>query len=132
MKVGVADGVGDALGDGVAIGTGETLGDGIGVGIGVGMTTGFLTPVDFFLIQTNFPDLALHSNSPLLLFAVTPTFLQGAPLFTAAYDVGVIRTGTRRVSIAIIETKTLGRFPLQTIARIGALDMFPSCPTVYP
>jgi len=84
MKVGVADGVGDALGDGVATGTGETLGDGRGVGIGVGMTTGFLTPVDFFLTQTNFPDLALHSNSPPLLFAVTPTFLQGAPLFTAA------------------------------------------------
>jgi hypothetical protein len=90
VKVGVAEGVGDALADGLAMGDGEALGDGIGVGVtvgtGVGIATGFRTPLDFFLTQTNFPDLLLHSNSVVLLFTVSPTFLQSPPLFTAACD----------------------------------------------
>ena len=136
VKVGVAEGVGDALADGLAMGDGEALGDGIGIGVtvgtGVGIATGFRTPLDFFLTQTNFPDLLLHSNSVVLLFAVSPTFLQSAPLFTAACD-GVTATKEKRQPRITIHERALLTRPLRrSIALPCALDMFPSCPTVYP
>ena len=128
MKVGVAEGVGDALADGLAMGDGEALGDGTGVGI----ATGFRTPLDFFLTQTNFPDLLLHSNSVVLLFAVSPTFLQSAPLFTAACDGVTANKEKRQPRITIHERAVLTRPLRRNIDLPFALDMFPSCPTVYP
>ena len=128
MKVGVSEGVGDALADGLAMGDGEALGDGTGVGI----ATGFRTPLDFFLTQTNFPDLLLHSNSVVLLFAVSPTFLQSAPLFTAACDGVTANKEKRQPRITIHERAVLTRPLRRNIDLPCALDMFPSCPTVYP
>ena len=128
MKVGVAEGVGDALADGLAMGDGEALGDGTGVGI----ATGFRTSLDFFLTQTNFPDLLLHSNSVVLLFAVSPTFLQSAPLFTAACDGVTANKEKRQPRITIHERAVLTRPLRRNIDLPCALDMFPSCPTVYP
>jgi hypothetical protein len=128
VKVGVAEGVGDALADGLAMGDGEALGDGTGVGI----ATGFRTPLDFFLTQTNFPDLLLHSNSVVLLFAVSPTFLQSAPLFTAACDGVTANKEKRQPRITIHERAVLTRPLRRNIDLPCALDMFPSCPTVYP
>ena len=128
VKVGVAEGVGDALADGLAMGDGEALGDGTGVGI----ATGFRTPLDFFLTQTNFPDLLLHSNSVVLLFAVSPTFLQSAPLFTAACDGVTANKEKRQPRITIHERAVLTRPLRRNIDLPFALDMFPSCPTVYP
>ena len=126
--MGVAEGVGDALADGLAMGDGEALGDGTGVGI----ATGFRTPLDFFLTQTNFPDLLLHSNSVVLLFAVSPTFLQSAPLFTAACDGVTANKEKRQPRITIHERAVLTRPLRRNIDLPCALDMFPSCPTVYP
>ena len=128
MKVGVAEGVGDALADGLEMGDGEALGDGTGVEI----ATGFRTPLDFFLTQTNFPDLLLHSNSVVLLFAVSPTFLQSAPLFTAACDGVTANKEKRQPRITIHERAVLTRPLRRNIDLPCALDMFPSCPTVYP
>jgi hypothetical protein len=138
-KVGVADGVGEAVGEtivvevgvGLAVGEGEALGDAVGVGI----TIGIGEPLDFFLTQTNFPDLARHSKSVPLFFAVRPTFLQVAPLFTAACE-GATTTKERKSPRTTIQEReerdAFASLLRRTITLPRALDMLPSCPTVYP
>lgn len=143
--MGVADGVGEAVGEtfvvevgvGLAVGEGEALGD----AVGVGTTIGIGEPLDFFLTQTNFPDLARHSKSVPLFFAVRPTFLQVAPLFTAACE-GATTTKERKSPRTTIQEReereereekdAFASLLRRTITLPRALDMLPSCPTVYP
>ena len=138
-KVGVAAGVGEAVGEtivvevgvGLAVGEGEALGD----AVGVGTTIGIGEPLDFFLTQSNFPDLARHSKSAPLFLAVRPTFLQVEPLFTAACEGAATTKESKSPRIPIQEREEKDAFASllrRTITLPRALDMLPSCPTVYP
>jgi len=126
--VGDADGV--ACGMGVAVG--EAVGVGLGDAVGVGITTGTRTPLDFFLTQSNLPDFARHSNSVPLFFAVSPAFLHVAPLFTAACEGATTTIEKKSPRIVIHERDALAPLIERTITFPRALDMLPSCPTVYP
>jgi len=138
-KVGVADGVGEAVGETfvVEVGVGLAVGEGVALGdaVGVGITIGIDEPLDFFLTQTNFPDLARHSKSAPLFFAVRPTFLQVQPLFTAACE-GAATTKERESPRTTIQEReerdAFASLLRRTITLLRALDMLPSCPTVYP
>ncbi len=138
-KVGVVDGVGEAVGETfvVEVGVGLAVGEGVALGdaVGVGITIGIDEPLDFFLTQTNFPDLARHSNSAPLFLAVRPTFLQVAPLFTAACK-GATTTKDRKSPRTTIQEREVrdafASLLRRTITLPRALDMLPSCPTVYP
>ena len=133
-KVGDADGeaVGVGVADGKTVGVGLAVGAGEGLGDVVGTTTGTRTPLDFFLTQTNLPDFARHSNSAPLFFAVSPAFLHVAPLFTAACE-GAATINEKKSPRIVIQERD-ARAPLieRSITLTRALDMFPSCPTVYP
>lgn len=126
--VGVAVADGETVGVGLAVGAGEGLGDAVGVGI----TTGTRTPLDFFLTQTNLPDFARHSNSAPLFFAVRPALLHVAPLFTAACEGATTMIEKKSPRIVIHERDALAPLIERTITFPRALDMLPSCPTVYP
>jgi hypothetical protein len=126
VGVGVADG--ETSGVGLAVGVGEGLGDAVEVGI----TTGTRTPLDFFLTQTNLPDFARHSNSAPLFFAVSPAFLHVVPLFTAACEGAATINEKVSPRTVIHEREALAPLIERTITFRRALDMFPSCPTVYP
>lgn len=127
-KVGDADGVAEGMG----VAVGEAVGVGLGEAVEVGITTGTRTPLDFFLTQTNLPDFARHSNSAPLFFAVSPAFLHVAPLFTAACEGVAIINEKKSPRIVIHEREALAPLIEKAITFPRALDMFPSCPTVYP
>jgi len=133
-KVGDADGeaVGVGVADGETSGVGLAVDVGLGEAVGVGITTGTRTPLDFFLTQTNLPDFARHSNSAPLFFAVSPAFLHVAPLFTAACEGVAIINEKKSPRIVIHEREALAPLIEKAITFPRALDMFPSCPTVYP
>ncbi len=129
---GEAEGVGVADGETVGVGLAVGVGEGLGEVVGVGITAGTRTPLDFFLTQTNLPDFARHSNSAPLFFAVRPTFLHVAPFFTAACEGATIINEKKSPRIVIHEREALAPLIERTITLTRALDMFPSCPTVYP
>jgi len=133
-KAGDADGEAEGVGvaDGETVGVGLAVGVGEGLGDVVGITAGTRTPLDFFLTQTNLPDFARHSNSVPLLFAVSPAFLHVAPLFTAACEGAATTIEKKSPRIVIHEREALAPLIERTITFPRALDMFPSCPTVYP
>jgi hypothetical protein len=105
VRVEVALAVGVGIGSVEAFPEGEAIGEGSGVGeidgSGVGKTTGAFAPLFLTLTQTNFLDLLLHSRSTPPRFAVRPTFLQIAPLLTAAC------AGATEREVKIIPTSTI-------------------------
>jgi hypothetical protein len=81
--------------------TGFTVAVGLGVALGAVAAAGLAIAMPLF--QTNFfPDLT-HVNLVVAVEEVAPAFVQGAPAFTAACEIGVrprnenaIRTTTAR------------------------------------
>jgi hypothetical protein len=86
-------GVGDGSAVGVELGVGEATGVGVAVGVDFG------TEIDTPLFQTNFLPLFTHVNFLPFAVAVTPTFLQLSPAFTAA----IAFIGTRNSAKAMNE-----------------------------
>ena len=142
MKVGLGEAVGEADGEAVGdeVGEGDALGVELGVGIGVGATetrgvgrtAGVRPPLDFFLTQTNLPDLTRHSKSAPLLFAVRPAFLQLAPLFTAPCDGAAAIKEVENPAMTIQQRRVLALSLRRTFTVASTLVMLPSCPTVSP
>jgi hypothetical protein len=132
MKVGLGEAVGEADGEAVGdeVGDGDALGVELGVGIGVGITAGARPPLDFFLTQTNLPDLTRHSKSAPLLLAARPAFLQLAPLFTAPCDGATAIKEVENPAMTIQQRKVLALSLRRTFTVASTLDMLPSCPTV--
>jgi hypothetical protein len=134
MKVGLGEAVGEADGEAVGdeVGEGDALGVELGVGIGVGITAGARPSLDFFLTQTNLPDLTRHSKSAPLLFAVRPAFLQLAPLFTAPCDGAAAIKEVENPAMTIQQRRVLALSLRRTFTVASTLVMLPSCPTVSP
>ena len=134
MKVGLGEAVGEADGEAVGdeVGEGDALGVELGVGIGVGITAGVRPPLDFFLTQTNLPDLTRHSKSAPLLLAVRPAFLQLAPLFTAPCDGATAIKEVENPAMTIQQRRVLALSLRRTFTVASTLVMLPSCPTVSP
>ena len=134
MKVGLGEAVGEADGEAVGdeVGDGDALGVELGVGIGVGITAGARPSLDFFLTQTNLPDLTRHSKSAPLLLVVRPAFLQLAPLFTAPCDGAAAIKEVENPAMMIQQRKVLALSLRRTFALASTLVMLPSCPTVSP
>jgi len=134
MKVGLGEAVGEADGEvvGDEAGDGDALGVELGVGIGVGIAAGVRPPLDFFLTQTNLPDLTRHSKSAPLLLAVRPAFLQLAPLFTAPCDGAAAIKEVENPAMTIQQRKVLALSLRRTFTVASTLVMLPSCPTVSP
>ncbi len=130
MKVGLGEAVGEA--DGEAVGDEVGEGDALGVELGVGRTAGIRPSLDFFLTQTNLPDLTRHSKSAPLFFAVRPAFLQLAPLFTAPCDGATAIKEVENPAMTIQQRKILALSLRRTFTVASTLVMLPSCPTVSP
>ena len=69
---------------GAGVGVGVGVGVAVGVGVGVGVTVGVGLIIATPLFHTNFLPLFTHVNFLPFAVAVTPTFLQLSPAFTAA------------------------------------------------